>query len=510
MTEKEKPRFYITTAIDYPNGEPHIGHAYEKVVTDVYARWYKMTGSDVFLLTGTDENGQKLIKSAEAAKRKTSEYVDENVLKFRQLCKDLNIDHQDFVRTSEPRHHQIVQKLWSQMKENGDVYLGRYSGNYCIACETFYAESQAPGEKCPVHELPLTFMEEDGYFFKLGSYQDWIIQHISETPGFIFPNNVRSELLSRLKGEKLNDLSISRPNQGWGIPVPGDEKHVIYTWFDALITYFTGTQLMEGEKPRPGPTWWPASVHVIGKDISFFHAVIWPCMLKSAGYPLPKQIYVHGMVLGSDGKRMSKSLGNGVDPQECLQEFAVDSLRYYMLKAISSGQDGAFSKVELARTHNSDLANEFGNLLMRVAKLSMVNLGSTVQVSPLVDFELDIFPEVSKAMDDREHSKAIGAIWTGVRKLNAYINQEEPWKKKEDKEAFHRVMYTAILNLNFVCTLLKPFIPSSAERALKMLGASGDSLKALRFEKTEFHLQEDTALFPRIDLEAMSANAAKT
>lgn len=500
MDKNQKPRFYITTAIDYPNGDPHLGHAYEKIVTDCYVRWYKMQGRETFLLTGTDENGQKLMKSAEAAKKPTMEYVNENVLKFRKLCKDLNISYNDFIRTSEPRHHRVVQDLWNKMKTRGDIYLGRYSGEYCIACEAFYAESQTKNGLCPVHETKLSHMEEDGYFFKLSAYQDWAIDHITKSTDFIFPSNVRNEILSRLKGEPLNDLSISRPNQGWGIPVPGDEGHVIYTWFDALISYFTGTIYDENDKAHTGTSWWPASVHVIGKDISWFHAVIWPSMLKSAGYDLPKQIYVHGMVLGSDGKRMSKSLGNGVDPQECLKEFALDSFRYYMLKAIPSGQDGAFSTVDLARTHNSDLANEFGNLLMRVAKLSMANLGSEIKPAATVDFELEILNDVTEHMEGREHSKAIASIWTGVRKLNAYINQEEPWKKKNDPEAFHRVMYTSLLNLQFLCTLLWPFIPQSAEKALKMLGGSEENLKSLRFEKVAFHLKEESALFPRIEL----------
>lgn len=493
--------FYITTAIDYPNGDPHLGHAYEKIVTDCYSRWYKMLGQKTVLLTGTDENGQKLIKSAETAKRPPREYVDENVVKFRKLCQDLHIETSDFVRTSEPRHHRVVQNLWKKMQDRGDIYVGRYSGDYCIACETFYAESQTKNGKCPVHEIDLSYMEEDGYFFKMSAYQDWIIEHITQTPGFIFPSNVRNEILSRLKGEKLHDLSISRPNQGWGIPVPQDEKHVIYTWFDALITYYTGTLYDEQDQKR-SEQWWPADVHVIGKDISWFHSVIWPCMLKSAEINLPKQIYVHGMVLGSDGKRMSKSLGNGVDPQECLKTFHIDSFRYYMLKSISSGQDGAFSTVDLAKTHNSDLANELGNLMMRVLKLSMANLGSSIKPSSRVDFELDLFKEMSELMDGREHSKAIAHIWTGVRKLNAYINQEEPWKKKDDMDAFHRVMYTALLNLKFICTLLVPFIPESAQKALQTLGGFSNQQSAIHFEKIEFKLIESTALFPRIDLEA--------
>jgi methionyl-tRNA synthetase len=493
-------KFYITTAIDYPNGEPHIGHAYEKIVTDCYARWYRLLGANVFFVTGTDENGQKLCKSAEKSGLSTAAFVDENVVKFKKLCTDLNITHNDFIRTSEGRHAKVVQGIWTTLKENGDIYLGRYSGNYCIACEAFYPDAQAKDGKCPVHELPLNYTEEDGYFFKLSKYQDWIIGHISENPEFLFPSNIRTEILSRLKGEAILDLSISRPNQGWGIPVPSDEAHVIYTWFDALISYLAATLLDESGKERSGETWWPASVHVIGKDITWFHAVIWPAMLKSAGYALPEQIFVHGMVLGSDGKRMSKSLGNGVDPQECLSKHHVDSLRYHLLKAIPSGQDGAFALSDLIRTHNTELANEYGNLLNRVVKLTLTNLGEKIEPRDDLDFELEIFEEVRKSMEDREHHKSLASIWTGVRRLNAYINTQEPWRKKEDKAALHKIMYTALLNLNLISTLLLPFIPESAERAVKMLGADGGASVAIGLKRVAFNLKDEKPLFPRIDV----------
>lgn len=495
-----KPQFYLTTAIDYPNGDPHLGHAYEKIVTDCYARWNRLLGKKVFFLTGTDDNGQKLSKSAEKAGVSTAKFVDSNVVKFRQLCKDLEITCDDFIRTSEPRHHQIVHQFWNRLKENGDIFLDRYQGNYCIACESFYPESQAKDKLCPVHETELTYMEEDGYFFKLSRYQEWIIQYIEANETFIFPTSIRTEILSRLKGEKLLDLSISRPNQGWGIPVPGDDQNVIYTWFDALINYLTATLLQEDGKTKPGENWWPADMHVIGKDIAWFHTVIWPAMLKSAGYDLPKQVYVHGMVLGADGKRMSKTLGNGVDPQECLRLYPVDSFRYYLLKAIPSGQDGAFATTDLIRAHNTELANEYGNLIMRVIKLSASNLGTSIEPAPDVMFKLNLFEDVSKHMNDREHHRALAAIWTGVRKLNAFINTEEPWKKKDDKAALHKIMYTSLLNLNLVSTLLLPFIPESAKKALAMLGGQGEVEAVFALQAISFQLQSESPLFPRIDL----------
>lgn len=496
-----KQKFFITTAIDYPNGAPHLGHAYEKIVSDCYARWNRILGNEVFFLTGTDENGQKLSKAAEVAGYKsTKDYVDENVVKFRKLCTDLGVTNNDFIRTTEPRHHKTVGFFWEKLKASGDIYLDRYSGHYCLACEAFYTETQAKNGKCPVHETDLSFMEENGYFFKLSKYQDWITEHIKNNPEFLFPSNVRSELLSRLQGEKLLDLSISRPNQGWGIPVPGDKDMVVYTWFDALINYYTAAILDEKDKDISAQKIWPASMHVIGKDISWFHAVIWPCMLKSAGLELPKQVYVHGMVLGSDGKRMSKSAGNGVSPEECLSQFHLDSFRYYLLKTIPSGQDGAFSTDDLTRAHNNELANEYGNLLMRVVKLSLRSLGSNVKPTPTVDFKLDFLNKFKEEMNDREHHRAINTIWSGVRHLNSYINQMEPWKMKDDPDGVHRVMYTALLNLNFITTLLLPFIPGSAENARKLLGAGNDLNKALELEMIEFNLNDGTPLFPRIEV----------
>ena len=497
-----KQKFFITTAIDYPNGAPHLGHAYEKIVSDCYARWNQLLGNEVFFLTGTDENGQKLSKAAEVAGASSTQvYVDENVEKFKSLCRQLHIGNHDFIRTTEKRHHQVVGWFWKKLQDNGDIYLDRYSGHYCLACEAFYTETQSKNGKCPVHETELTYMEENGYFFRLSKYQDWITEHLKNHVEFLFPSNIRSELLSRLQGEKLLDLSISRPNQGWGIPVPGDEKMVVYTWFDALINYYTATQLDAQGQDISAKKLWPASVHVIGKDISWFHAVIWPAMLKSAGLELPQQVYVHGMVLGSDGKRMSKSAGNGVSPEDCLAQFHLDSFRYYLLKVIPSGQDGAFSLEDLAKTHNNELANEYGNLLMRVIKLSLRSLGNHITPSEKIDFKLDIYPQFKQEMQHREHHKALLTLWTGVRQLNAYINQMEPWKMKDDLAGIQRVMYTSLLNIQLITQLLVPFIPESADKALKLLGGQGDFESTVNMKTVDFNIQDGSPLFPRIEKE---------
>lgn len=491
--------FYLTTAIDYPNADPHIGHAYEKIVTDAYARWYQLLGSQVFLLTGTDENGQKLTKSAEVAKVNTKDFVEGNVAKFRKLCENVNMSFSDFIRTTEDRHKQVVQQIWKKLMTKGDIYVGKYSGHYCIACETFYTETQTVAGKCPTHEVPLSYVEETGYFFKLSKYHNAILNHINTHSKFLVPGNFRAEILSRLNLEPLTDLSISRPNQGWGIEVPGDANYVIYTWFDALISYYTSTQLGPEAQPRNlVDSLWPANIHVIGKDISWFHAVIWSALLMSADIELPKQIYVHGMVLGNDGRRMSKSLGNGVDPQHCLEKYPIDTLRYFLLKAIPSGQDGAFGIDEMIRLHNAELANEFGNLINRVIKLGVNNLGTHIAPASKIDVELNLFEDINAAMEQREHHKALAMIWTGVRRLNAYIHNEEPWKKKEDSERFHQIIYTALINVNFLTTLLTPFIPQSAKRALLMLGGEGSVQDFIDLKLVAFHIQDGEPLFPRI------------
>jgi len=500
MTSLGPDRFYITTAIDYPNGAPHIGHAYEKIVADAYARWHRYIGDEVFFVTGTDENGQKLQQAAKDADLEPAAFVEQNQQRFRELFAATDVSYSDFIRTSSARNIRVVRSFWQKMVEVGDIYFDRYKGNYCLACETFYADSQAADLICPVHMTPLKYMEEEGYFFKLSKYQAQLIDIITNRPDFLFPKSVRSEMLSRLESEKLLDLSISRRNTGWGIPVPDDPKHVIYTWYDALISYYAATCYDDVDQPIVSPSWWPAAMHVIGKDISWFHAVIWPAMLLSVGQPLPKQIYVHGMILGADGRRMSKSLGNGVDPVECLASFAVDTFRYFMLKAVPSGQDAAFGIAELVRLHNSDLANDLGNLLMRTVKLSLKYLGTRIEPVTEIDFQLDLFPAVAKAMEQREHHRALGVLWDGVRQLNCYLNEKEPWRNKADMVQFHRVMYTALVNLRTILRLLEPFLPSSAAKALATLGREGAVEAFDAPSGGVLLLQESAVLFPRYEI----------
>lgn len=498
-------KFYITTAIDYPNGIPHMGHALEKIISDAYARWYQFLGYETYFLTGTDENGQKLVESAKSSGIPTQEFVDLNSKKFKQLSLDLKVSNNDFIRTTEKRHHDVCNELWIRLEKKGDVYFGVYSGQYCLACETFYTETQAPDNICPAHNTQLVKKEEEGYFFKMSSYQDWIISYIKTHPTFIVPHSSYNEMLSRLQGDKLRDLPISRPNEGWGIPVPGNSKFVMYTWFDALINYYSAIVHTDKEK------FWPASMHVIGKDITWFHTVIWPIMLHSLEIEIPKQVYVHGMILAEDGKKMSKSLGNVVDPNEMLAKYPLDSFRYYLLRAIPAQNDGRFSEKELIEKHNAELGNSYGNLIMRVLKLYLKENDPTLDsegVTQEVHFD-DCYKKMKEFMEKREHNRALEALWEGVNSMNQYVNTKEPWKLKEDKVALKQVVYNCVYSIHAISVLLSPFLPETAFKALEPLGVTLSSFEDVKFGKTVYRLKEPMPLFPKIDLPEIPKAEAK-
>ncbi len=483
--------FSITTAIDYPNGRPHMGHAFEKIVTDTYARYARQRGQDVFFLTGTDENGQKLVKSAEEAGMTPMAYVDQNVEYFKDLCLHTNIQYDDFIRTTEPRHHKTVAEIWAKLETAGDIYQSSYEGTYCLDCEAYYTEIQAPDGKCPEHHKPLESRKEDGFFFRTSKYQDWIIAHIESHPDFVNPDQARKEILARLKSEPIRDLSITRPNKGWGIPVPVNPDFVIYTWFDALINYYTACVTTSGREK-----FWPSSVHVIGRDILWFHAVIWPMMLYSAKLPLPKQVYVHGMILAEDGKKMSKSLGNGVDPMDVLKQVPVDSFRYYLLRAIPAGANGAFVMGDLLKRHQTGLGKDYGNLVLRIIKLARKRLGDAFPSVPAAFDFVPVVAEVDRLMNAREHHRALELIWGEVNRVNGFVNIQAPWAIKEDEEKFKRVLTQALYGLDVVTQLLFPFIPQSAEKVLR---AMGHVPAKLSLDLRPYQLSEPEVLFPRIE-----------
>lgn len=495
-----KSTYYITTAIDYPNGRPHMGHAYEKIVTDFYARWNRCLGNDTYFLTGTDENGQKLIKSAEEAGKETQEFVDEQVEHFTKLCSDLKITHDDFIRTTEQRHKETCQKLWKILEDRNLIYFDQYEGLYCYSCENFYTESQAVDGKCPHHHIPLEEKKEEGFFFKLSEFRNFLIDHINSNPMFITPDSARKEILSRLEKEELRDLAISRPNTGWGVEVENNEKFVMYTWFDALINYYAGVESKDLTNKL-----WPANCHVIGKDIVWFHTVIWPSILKACEIPLPKTVYVHGMVLGEDGRKMSKSLGNGVDPADVINEVPVESFRYYILRAISAGADGPFSLKDLKERHNTELGNDFGNLVMRVLKLSIKKVSPEMQSNQCKqEIELD---QTHKRFIDHvnkyEHNRALDALWEKIRETNQYINATEPWKVKDDPERLNEILFNCLYAIHCFGFHLLPVMPENITKLFNYLGlAENERLlnPVGRFHELKYKLTEPEILFVKFDI----------
>jgi methionyl-tRNA synthetase len=452
-----------------------------------------LTGHDVYFLTGTDENGQNLVKSAEAAGLSTQSFVDQNCVFFRELCSKLNISYSEFIRTTEPRHSEATHAIWKKLESKGDIYFGQYEGLYCGNCEAYYTELQAPDGKCPAHYKPLEKVTEKGYFLKTSQYQKWIIEWIKSNPDFVNPELSRKEILSRLESEPMRDLSITRQSKGWGIPVPGQSEYVIYTWFDALINYYTASN------PKG---FWPNDVHVIGRDILWFHAVIWPIMLHAAELPLPKQIYVHGMVLAADGRKMSKSLGNGVDPMEVVSKVPVDSMRYYILRAIPSNSNGAFVLEDLLKRHQSELGNDYGNLLMRVVKLARKRIGDSIPYggAPLAFDFSSFISDMKELMNKREHHRALDRLWIEVNRVNGYINDQAPWGLKDDqpesRKKFLEVIYNGLYGIDVVSQALSAFLPDTGKNAL---GSLGLSVGELVLTPRSYTLSDPPVLFPRIE-----------
>jgi methionyl-tRNA synthetase len=471
-----------------------MGHAYEKVITDFYARCHALIGYDTHFVTGTDENGQKLKTSAEKNNQETMSYVNSNVDVFKKLCNQLNISNNDFIRTTENRHINMVHLFWKKLQEKDLIYLGEYSSHYCDDCESFYTENQLEeGNKCPHHHKELPIKKESGYFFKLSSFKEWLIEFHNGNPDFIQPSSARKEILSRLKDE-VRDLSVSRHNQGWGISVPGDDNYVIYTWFDALINYYA--TLNEEEKK-----YWPANCHVIGRDIVWFHTVIWPSMLKAMELELPKHVYVHGMILDEDGRKMSKSLGNGVDPFEMLEKYSVDTFRFYLLKSIPSHSNGRFSEQAIISDHNSSLANDYGNLIMRVIKLTIKRAGSEFAYGPQIQVENnynDLTQIVYEHIKNFEHDKAIKEIWSSLQLVNKYINDKEPWSIKELNDELKTIFFNCLYSVHCLTYLLSPAMPETTKKVLGYLGYDLSFNPVNNIKKIKYNLSDPEILFQKI------------
>ncbi len=442
-------KFYITTAIDYVNAKPHIGHAYEKILADVLARWHRLKQEKVRFLTGTDENAQKNAQAAKEEGIDVKKFVDRNSKYFIELCKKLNISNDDFIRTTEKKHVKKSQEIFKKVYDKGDIYRGKYEGLYCIGCEAFVTEKDLVDGKCLEHNKKPQTISEDAYFFKLSKYKDKILSLLKK--GLVIPKTRANEMITRLKEQGLKDLCVSRTNLDWGIDSPIDKKFKIYVWFDALINYISGAN-----------GFWPADCHVIGKGINWFHSVIWPAMLISAGYEPPKSVWVHGY-LTVNGKKISKSLGNAIDPVKLVEKYPTDSLRYLLIREIPFSQDGDFSEEALKERHNNELANKLGNLVSRVASLIEKNGIKKSENKLIKKLKLK---EIEKKIESYELDKALNLIFEFIDACNIYVQEKKIWETKDKKALFE--LKESILK---IAELLWPFIPESSEKIKKQFSA---------------------------------------
>ncbi len=479
-------KFYITTAISYPNGAPHIGHAYEAIATDAIARFERLDGKDVFFLTGTDEHGLKMKQTAQKEGLSPRALADRNSARFREMAAALNLSNDEFIRTTEPRHYRSSEEIWRRMQraQNGDIFLKKYAGWYSVRDEAFYAEKETTlgpdGVRLGPQGTPVEWFEEDTFFFRLSAYQDKLLAHYEEHPDFILPPERRNEVISFVKGG-LEDLSVSRTTLDWGIPVPGVPEHVMYVWVDALTNYVTGV----GFPDEKSPLWryWPADVHVIGKDILRFHAVYWPAFLMSAGIELPKRVFSHGFVLNR-GEKMSKSVGNVVDPFDLVKAYGVDQVRYFFLREVVFGQDGNYNHEAIVNRINADLANDLGNLAQRSLSMIAKNCegkipepGSFTDADTAILAAADALHAKARGAMDRQGIKAyLDAVWAVVADANRYFAGEEPWaKRKTDFRRMETVLYVTAEVVRQVAILAQPVTPDGAGRLLDGLSQAPEA-----------------------------------
>jgi len=507
-------KYYITTPIYYPSDRLHIGHAYTTVFCDSVARWRRMAGEEVFFLTGSDDHGQKVQRAAQSKGMSPKEYVDQIVPTFKELWKRLDVSYDDFIRTTEPRHVKVVQEIFQHLYEKGDIYKGTYDGWYCTPCETFWLESKLGEEKlCPDCGRPVEWVEEESYFFRMSKYADQLLAYIEANPDFIQPESRRNEVVSFIQGG-LEDLSVSRTTFDWGVPVPFDPKHVTYVWIDALSNYVTAAGYLQDDAAFN--KWWPADVHVVGKDILRFHAIIWPAILLAAGLPLPKQVYAHGWLLSDTGK-MSKSKGNVVDPNRLIDFFGADAIRYFLLREVSFGQDARYSTEAMVERINSDLANDLGNSFHRSIAMLRKFCGGVIpapQQTQAMDEALRNLAEntltaVDQAVRSLHVNAALAELWKLVRAVNKYIDDSKPWAlaKESDPSRLHTVMYYVFEALRIVSLLVTPFMPRTGQACWEQLGQSGrveeQGLAAAAWGGTRpgTAVKGGDPLFPRLDVE---------
>lgn len=507
----DNPRYYITTAISYPNGEPHIGHAYELMATDALARFKRLDGFDVFFLTGTDEHGIKMLQTAREKDMDIRDFAAGNTERFQDMVGALNCSPDDFIRTTEDRHHIASQEIWKRMDAAGDIYRDNYAGWYSVRDEAYYAEKETVLGKDNVRlgpqGSPVEWVEEDSYFFRLSNYQDRLLAHYKDNPGFIAPAERRNEVESFVKSG-LQDLSISRTTFDWGVKVPGDDDHVMYVWVDALTNYITGVGFPDDADPKWG--YWPADLHVIGKDIVRFHAVYWPAFLMSAGIELPKRVFGHGFLFNR-GEKMSKSIGNVIDPFGMADHYGVDPMRYFFLREVPFGQDGSYSHEAIVNRINADLANDLGNLAQRsltmIAKhceQSVPSVGAySEEDEALLATSEAIVDQYKAAMNEQALHLGLTAIWSLIGDANRYFASQEPWAlRKTDTDRMATVLYVTAEVLRRISIMTQPIMPDSSARLLDLLGVD-ENEREFRFLSAEHRLKSGQALpkpepvFPR-------------
>jgi methionyl-tRNA synthetase len=518
--------FYITTAIAYPNGKPHIGHAYEAIATDAIARFQRMMGRDVCFLTGTDEHGLKMDQTARGLGIPTQQLADEMSFYFREMCEKLNISFDHFVRTTSPPHHRASQELWKRLEANGDLYLDRYEGWYSVRDEAFYDEKELidgeEGSKLSPQGTPVEWTTEETWFFRLSKYEKQLLELYESQPDFIRPDSRRNETIRFVEGG-LRDLSVSRTSFDWGVKVPGNDNHVMYVWLDALTTYISGIGFPDNT--NEWQKYWPASVHIIGKDIVRFHAVYWPAFLISAGLPLPKKIFGHGFLLARGGEKMSKSLGNVVDPIALAETFGVDALRYFLLREVSFGQDGTYSTEAIVNRVNAELANSFGNLAQRTLSLIFKNCDGFLPAIRGHDpadnalFEIvgaTVGKQLPESFDALAMSQGLECWIQTVFACNAYVDTQAPWAlKKTDTERMETVLATLFICIAQLTIAVLPIIPESATKLLDQMGIPLDvrNFAAIGshwyspLAESDYRLMQPQGLFPRLEIPASEVAA---